>query len=426
MTTRADCLDLDARDPLASLRDLFELPAGVIYLDGNSLGALPRSAPARLREVACDEWGRGLIRSWNAAGWMDLAQRVGDKIARLVGAGHGELIVTDGTSVNVFKALSAAFALARMDRPGGNARNVIVSERHNFPTDLYIAQSFAGERGLELRLAAPEEIIGALDATSAILLLTHVDYRSGRMHRMAELDRAAHAAGALTVWDLSHSAGAVPVDLTRDAADFAVGCGYKYLNGGPGAPAFIWAHPRHAARMAASDIGQPLSGWLSHAAPFEFAETYRPAHGIARFLCGTPPVLSLAALECGVDTLLAADAFGGMQALRAKSQALSTLFIERVETRCAGQDLTLVSPRTAELRGSQASFAHASGGYAIMQALIDRGVIGDFRAPDLIRFGFAPLYTRFVDAFDAAEHLAAVLASGEWRAERFALRAAVT
>jgi kynureninase len=426
VTTRADCVDLDARDPLASLRDLFLLPAGVIYLDGNSLGALPRSAPARLREVVCDEWGRGLIRSWNTSGWIGLAQRVGDKIARLVGAGTGELVVTDGTSVNVFKALSAAFSLVRTGGQDSHDRNVIVSERHNFPTDRYIAQSFARERELELRLVAAHEIIGALDATSAILLLTHVDYRSGRMHCMGELDRAAHAAGAMTVWDLSHSAGAVPVDLTRDAADFAVGCGYKYLNGGPGAPAFVWAHPRLAARIAAGDIAQPLSGWLSHAAPFEFAETYRPAHGIARFLCGTPPVLSLAALECGVDTLLAAEAFGGMQALRAKSQALTALFIERVEARCAERGLTLASPRNAELRGSQVSFALAAGGYAIMQALIERGVIGDFRAPDLIRFGFAPLYTRFVDAFDAAEHLAAVLASGEWRAERFALRAAVT
>jgi kynureninase len=425
MRTRADCLRLDADDPLASLRDLFELPAGVIYLDGNSLGALPRAAPARLREVACDEWGRELIRSWNT-GWMDLAQRVGDKIARLVGAGPGELVVTDGTSVNLFKALSAALALARAGPPGHAARNVIVSERHNFPTDLYIAQSFARDRDLELRLVEPHEIASALDAASAILLLTHVDYRSGRMHSMAELDRAAHAAGALTVWDLSHSAGAVPVDLARDAADFAVGCGYKYLNGGPGAPAFVWVHPRHAARMAACDIAQPLSGWLSHAAPFEFAETYRPAQGITRFLCGTPPVLSLAALECGVDTLLAAEPFGGMTALRAKSQALTSLFIERVEARCAGQDLTLASPRDASVRGSQVSFAHATGGYAIMQALIERGVIGDFRAPDLVRFGFAPLYTRFVDAFDAAEHIAEVLASGAWRAERFALRAAVT
>lgn len=425
MTTRADCLRLDADDPLASLRNLFELPAGVIYLDGNSLGPLPRTAPGRLREVACDEWGEGLIRSWNT-GWMDLAQRVGDKIARLVGVGPGELIVTDGTSVNVFKALSAALALARAGAPGDAARRVIVSEQHNFPTDLYIAQSFARERELELRLVESREIAGALDAASAILLLTHVDYRSGRMHGMAELGRAAHAAGALTVWDLSHSAGAVPVDLARDAADFAVGCGYKYLNGGPGAPAFVWAHPRHAARMAACDIAQPLSGWLSHAAPFEFADTYRPANGIARFLCGTPPVLSLAALECGVDTLLAAEPFGGMQALRAKSQALTTLFIERVEARCAGNGLTLASPRDANTRGSQVSFAHASGGYAIMQALIDRGVIGDFRAPDLVRFGFAPLYTRFVDAFDAAEHIAEVLASGEWRAARYASRAAVT
>lgn len=428
MTTRDDCLRLDAEDSLAQLRHLFELPADVIYLDGNSLGPLPRTASARMREVVGEEWGRGLIRSWNAAGWMDLPQRIGDKIARLVGAGAGELIVTDATSVNVYKVLHAALDLAHADAP---ERRTILTERQNFPTDLYIAESVARERGLELRPVEADAIPERLDGTVAVLLLTHVDYRTGRMHAMDAINRAAHAAGAFVVWDLAHSAGAVPVDLhgvgdADGAADFAVGCGYKYLNGGPGAPAFVWAHPRHTALMDAHQLRQPLSGWLGHAAPFEFAPDYRPARGIARFACGTPPVLSLAALECGVDTVLAAEPFGGMRALRRKSLALTELFIELLAARCARRGLALATPREGELRGSQVSVARSDGGYAIMQALIARGVIGDFRAPDLLRFGFAPLYTRFVDAWDAVEHLAQVLDREEWRDPRFLQRAPVT
>ena len=428
MTTRDDCLRLDAEDSLAQLRHLFELPADVIYLDGNSLGPLPRTASARMREVVGEEWGRGLIRSWNAAGWMDLPRRIGDKIARLVGAGAGELIVTDATSVNVYKVLHAALDLAHADAP---ERRTILTERQNFPTDLYIAESVARERGLELRPVEADAIPERLAGTVAVLLLTHVDYRTGRMHAMDAINRAAHAAGAFVVWDLAHSAGAVPVDLhgvgdADGAADFAVGCGYKYLNGGPGAPAIVWAHPRHTALMDAHQLRQPLSGWLGHAAPFEFAPDYRPARGIARFACGTPPVLSLAALECGVDTVLAAEPFGGMRALRRKSLALTELFIEVLAARCARRGPALATPREGELRGSQVSVARSDGGYAIMQALIARGVIGDFRAPDLLRFGFAPLYTRFVDAWDAVEHLAQVLDREEWRDPRFLQRAPVT
>jgi kynureninase len=298
MTTRQDCLALDAADRLAPLREHFDLPDGLIYLDGNSLGVLPRATPARVQQVVREEWGRDLIQSWNTAGWIDLPQRVGDKIARLIGAGAGEVVAADSTSVNLYKVLMAASHIARQDQP---ARRVIVSERSNFPTDLYIAESLVRELGWTLRLIEPEEVEAALTRDVAVLMLTHVNYRTGRMHDMAAVTRAAHAAGALVVWDLAHSAGAVPVDLRGADADFAVGCGYKYLNGGPGAPAFVWAHPRHADRF-----WQPLAGWMGHAAPFRFTPDYQPAPGIARYLCGTPAVIAMSALECGVDPVLAA------------------------------------------------------------------------------------------------------------------------
>ena len=428
MTTRPDCLARDAADPLAPLRDLFELPPGLIYLDGNSLGPLPRATSARVHQVVHDEWGRGLVRSWNTAGWMDLSARIGDQIGRLVGVGPGELVVADSTSVNLYKVLSTALAFVKADAP---ARRRIVSERTNFPTDLYIAESIARERGFELVLVEAGEIPAHLNDRLALLLLTHVNYRTGRMHRMGEVTRAAHAAGGLVVWDLAHSAGAVPVNLkgngsSEEAADFAVGCGYKYLNGGPGAPAFVWAHPRHVARMEREGMRQPLSGWLGHAAPFEFVPDYQPAAGIHRFICGTPPVLSLAALECGLEVFAVAEQHGGLAALRQKSLAETALFIELVEARCGGQGLSLVTPRDGAERGSQVSFVHPTGGYAIVQALIARGVIGDFRAPDILRFGFTPLYTRFTDVWDAVEQLVAVLQGDEWCERRFNERAAVT
>ena len=431
--SRDDCVALDRADVLAPLRDEFMLPEGVVYLDGNSLGALPKRTPARLAEVASHEWGEGLIRSWNTAGWIELSRRIGDKVAALVGARPGEVSVGDSTSVNLFKALSAAVAMQRADAP---RRRVILSERGNFPTDLYMAESVAASNGLSLRVVDGTALAHHLDDDVAVLMLTHVNYRSGGMHRMAERTRAAHDAGALAIWDLAHSAGAVPVDLHGADADFAVGCGYKYLNGGPGAPAFVWAHPRHTERMDREQLRQPLSGWLGHAAPFEFAPSYRPARGIERFVCGTPPVLAMAALECGVDVFAQAEAHGGMAALRAKSVALAELFIDRVEARCAGLGLDLVTPRDPAQRGSHASFAHGEG-YAAMQALIARGVIGDFRAGerggddpalsgDLLRFGFTPLYTRFVDVWDAAEQLRDVLTSGAHRVPEFARRSAVT
>ena len=430
--SRDDCVARDRADPLAPLRDEFALPHGVVYLDGNSLGALPKRTAARLTELVTNEWGEGLIRSWNDAGWIDLSRRIGDKIGALIGAGPGEVSVGDSTSVNLFKVLSAAVALQQADAPN---RKVIVSELGNFPTDLYIAESVAAASGLTLQLAATDELPDHLGSDVAVLMLTHVNYRSGRMHDMAAVTRAAQAAGALVIWDLAHSAGAVPVAL--GAADFAVGCGYKYLNGGPGAPAFLWANPRHTARMDREQLRQPLSGWLGHAAPFEFAPSYRPAAGIARFICGTPPLLSMAALECGVDVFALANAAGGMAALRDKSMALTSLFLERVEALCDGLGLTLASPRDPSARGSQVSFAHENG-YAVMQALIERDVIGDFRAgeasagddpvlaADLLRFGFTPLYTRFVDAWDAAGQLHDILRSEAWRADRFGRRSAVT
>jgi kynureninase len=419
-TTLQDCRALDAQDPLGALRDLFTLPEGVIYLDGNSLGPLPKAAPERVARAVQEEWGQGLIRSWNTAGWFELPQRLGDKIASLVGAGPGEVVATDSTSINLFKVLSAALSMVAADAPG---RRVVISERSNFPTDLYIAESLCRDRGCRLQLVEPHEIAGALGEDTAVLMLTHVNYRTGAMHDMAAVTRRAHGAGALMVWDLAHSAGAVEVDLRGADADFAVGCGYKYLNGGPGAPAFAWVHPRHADRF-----WQPLAGWWGHAAPFAFTSDYQPAKGIARYLCGTQPILSMTALECGLDTVLAAQPHGGMPALRRKSLAMTDLFIALVEQRCAGHGLGLATPRAHAERGSQVCLTRDEGAYAIVQALIARGVIGDFRAgaPDILRFGFTPLYLRFQDVWDAVEHLRQVLEGEEWRRPEFKRAQAVT
>jgi kynureninase len=422
--TREDCVARDAADPLAAHRNAFALPDGVIYLDGNSLGPLPRATPARLREVVDREWGEGLVRSWNTAGWIDAPRRIGARIARLVGASANELICADSTSVNLFKVLAAALAL-QTARPqvSTNKRRVILSERRNFPTDLYIAQGLADLLGGRhaLKLVEFDEVAAAIDERVAVLMLTHVNYRTGAMHDMAALTRRAHDAGTLVIWDLAHSAGAVPVDLNAAGADFAVGCGYKYLNGGPGAPAFVFVAERHLAALADRTFAQPLSGWIGHRAPFDFVSDYAPARGIDRFAVGTPSILALAALDCGVDTVLAA----GIDALRAKSVALTELFIALVEQRCAGLALALATPREAQRRGSQVSFAHEHA-WPVMQALIARGVIGDFRVPDILRFGFAPLYVRFVDVWDAVEALREVLATRAWDRPEFRQRKAVT
>jgi kynureninase len=424
MKTLQTCQQLDTQDPLRPLRDLFSLPEGVIYLDGNSLGVLPKTAAARVAEVVTQEWGQGLIRSWNSAGWFNMPQRMGDKIATLIGADAGEVVATDSTSINLFKVLSAALSMAQQDTP---QRKIIVSERSNFPTDLYIAEALCQERGFKLQLIEPEDIAASLTDEVAVLLLTHVNYRTGAMHDMATITRLAHGAGALAIWDLAHSAGAVPVALKVCNADFAVGCGYKYLNGGPGAPAFVWVNPQHAERF-----WQPLAGWWGHVAPFEFSPDYRPAPGITRYLCGTQPILSMAALECGLNTFVAAQALGGMAALRQKSLALTDLFIELVAQRCAGHGLGLVTPVVHAQRGSQVCLTRQTGAFAIVQALIARGVIGDFRAgdgqahPDILRFGFTPLYIGFENVWFAVEHLKQVLASGEWQAPEFNQKHTVT
>lgn len=424
--TLQDCRARDAQDPLRSLRDHFTLPEGTIYLDGNSLGALPRATPARVAQVVQGEWGEGLITSWNQAGWVDLPARLGDQFAPWIGAAAGQVVFTDTTSINLYKVLTAAARVARQDGPG---RTRIVSERSNFPTDLYIAQSVCEQHGLALELVEPEEIDAHLTDDTAILLLTHVNYRTGAMHDMAAVTARAHAGGILCVWDLCHSAGAVPVDLLGADADYAVGCGYKYLNGGPGAPAFVWAHPRLAGRFE-----QPLSGWFGHAAPFAFTPEYRPAPGIARYLCGTQPIVSLSALQCGLDVFSAAADLGGMAALRAKSLALTDLFIDLVQAQCAGHGLGLATPLAPHQRGSQVSLTRDEGAYAIVQALIARGVVGDFRKgdggsgphKDILRFGFTPLYTRFEDVWHAVQHLREVLETGEWQRPQFHQINAVT
>ncbi|WP_136415230.1 kynureninase [Herbaspirillum sp. ST 5-3] len=401
MTTRSDCLAMDAADALAGLRQQFALPEGVIYLDGNSLGARPKAALARAQEVIVREWGDDLIRSWNQAGWLDLPSQLGDKLAPLIGAANNEVVVTDTTSINLFKALAAALHM-QASSPSRAGRKCIVTERANFPTDIYIAQGLSSwlARGVEIRLVdSPEDLPAAIDAQTAVVMLTHVNYRTGYMHDMKALTARAHSCGALTVWDLAHSAGAVPVDLNADKADFAVGCTYKYLNGGPGAPAFIWVAARHQAGFR-----QPLSGWWGHAAPFNMQAEFRPIDGIRRALCGTQPIVSLAMVECGLD-LFAQTSMG---AIRAKSLALTDLFIQLVEDRCGKHPLSLVTPREHARRGSQVSIAHPHG-YAVMQALIGRGVIGDYREPAIMRFGLTPLYTRFVDVWDAVEILADIL-----------------
>ena len=447
-TTLQDCRALDAQDRLAPLREHFTLPPGVIYLDGNSLGVAPKATAARVADVVTREWGADLIQSWNTASWFDLPQRLGNQLAPLIGAGPNEVVCTDSTSINLYKVLSAALNIAREDSP---ARRRIVSERSNFPTDLYIAEGLCKERGLELVLVEPQDIATALTSDVAVLMLTHVNYRTGAMHDMAAITAAAHAQGILCVWDLAHSAGAVPVDLLGANADFSIGCGYKYLNGGPGAPAFVWVHPRHANRPDLKFM-QPLSGWWGHAAPFQFTPDYQPAPGITRYLCGTQPMISLSALQCGLDVFTAAQSLGGMAALRTKSLALTDLFIQLVEERCAGYGLGLATPREHAQRGSQVCLTRdegagvngqGSGAYAIVQALIARGVIGDYRAgsgaapsagkgdggkvhKDILRFGLTPLYIGFEDVWNAVEHLRQVLESGEWQKAEFNQTHAVT
>ena len=401
---------LDQADPLGPFRRRFVLPSDVIYLDGNSLGALPAATAPRLEEVVRKEWGDGLIRSWNSHDWVGASKRVGDKIGALIGAGPGEVVVADSTSVNIFKLLMAGLA-ARPDR------NVILTEAGNFPTDLYVAKGISGLLPrVSVRAVRAAEVMDAIGRDVAVLLLTHVHYKTGDRYDMARLTQRARENGALTIWDLSHSAGAVNVDLAGAKADMAVGCGYKYLNGGPGAPAFLYV-----ARNLQGELHSPVTGWFGHAAPFDFDDAFRPASDISRFLSGTPPVLGLMALEAGVDLFAEAP----RDQLFLKSQALCALFIDLVETSCKGRGLELVTSRDPEKRGSHVSFRHAQG-YPIVQALIARGIIGDFRAPDILRFGFAPLYLSFADVWRAADALREILETASWDAAVFKTRARVT
>ncbi len=399
----AEARAADAEDPLAGFRERFHLPPGVTYLDGNSLGPAPLKALEDLRVAAEREWAGQLIASWNTAGWFDLPVRLGDRIAPLIGADAGEVVVCDTTSVNIFKALHAGLGL----RPG---RRVVVAEGGSFPTDLYVAQGV----GADLRLEGVDglEIEGLIDTDVAVVLVNHVDYRTGRLRDLATLTRRAQAAGAIIVWDLCHSAGVLPVALNAAGADLAVGCSYKYLNGGPGAPAFLYCAKRHL-----EAVSQPLSGWWGHARPFAFEQRFAPDGGIRRFLCGTQPILSLRAMEAGLE--IAAEA--GMAAVRTKSLALTDRFISLVQHI---DGIGVLTPSDA-MRGSQVALTHPEG-YAIVQALIARGVIGDFRAPDILRFGFAPLYLRHVDVVRAARTLEQVLATRAWDHPRYRARSAVT
>jgi len=404
---RARCEALDRDDPVAHVRERFVLPEGIVYLDGNSLGALPRSVPARLDEVATKEWGAGLVGSWEQ--WMSLPEQVGDKIARLIGAGKGEVVVIDSTTIALVKVLAAAVRA----RPG---RHVVLTSVTNFPSDLYAATGVARLLGdVEVRTVEPADIDKVLDETVAALLLTHVDFRTGELFDLARLTAAAHSVGALAVWDLCHSAGAVIVDCERTGVDLAVGCSYKYLNGGPGAPAFAYVR-----RHLQATLENPLPGWLGHAAPFDFDATYSAATGIRGFVTSTPAILGLSALDSALD------AFDGltMEEIRQKSVSLTELFLASLEERQL-PGLQLASPRQPAQRGSQVALRH-SDGYAVVQALISRGVVADFRAPDLCRFGFSPLYVRHVDVFEAVEQLETVIGTKEYTDDRFSRRRAVT
>jgi len=411
MTLVEQARELDAADPLADYRAKFSLPDGlhgsIIYLDGNSLGALPRATSAAMVKAVERDWGEGLIRSWNDAGWFEMAGRIGGKIAPLIGAQPHEVIACDTVSVNLFKLIAAALQM----RPD---RTVILSEPGNFPTDIYMIEGLERQGLATQRLAKRDALLEALDDDVALLMLTHAHYKTGELFDMAELTRAAHDAGALVLWDLSHSTGAMPVNLNGVGADFATGCGYKYLCGGPGAPAFAYVAQRHH-----GDLAQPLTGWFGHARPFAFSDAYEAAPGIEQLQCGTAPILGLTALEVGVDLI----AEIGVERLYAKSQALSEFFLVCINE--FGVQLETVSPAQSDRRGSQLSFRHPNA-YALYQALIARGVIGDFRDPDILRLGFAPAYLRFEDMAEAARHLAEVLESGEWQRAEFNRRGAVT
>ena len=414
--TKLGCAQHDADDPLRHARARFDLPDGVVYLDGNSLGALPVTTATQLETCLREQWGRDLIRSWNTHQWVNFPRRIGDKIAHLLGAAPGEIVATDSTSVNIFKLLAGALSLP--DIRENPKRRVILSETGNFPTDIYMAQGLNEllKHHYELKLVPADQLADALDDTIAVALITQVDYCTGHLHDMAAMNSKAQQAGTHIVWDLSHSAGAVPVALAASGTEMAVGCGYKYLNGGPGAPAYLYV-----TRALQKNFATPLAGWFGHQAPFAFTPTYVAAPGIERFLCGTPSVLAMQALDCGLDTFANIE----MSAIRKKSLALSDLFWLLMDQHCAADGFTCIAPREHALRASHLSFAHDHA-YEIMQAIIDRGVIGDFRQPNLLRFGFTPLYTRYIDVWDAVITIRDVMQTGAWQAEKYRHRNAVT
>jgi kynureninase len=407
-SARETALALDETSPLRGLRDRFDIPDGVVYLDGNSLGALPRSVAARVDAVVRQEWGGGLISSWNDADWINLPKRVAAKIAPHIGVSGADVHVGDSTSVLLFKTMVAA---ARLQPE----RRVLVLEPTTFPTDGYVAAGLADLLDIELRWCDPADPAASLDDDVALLALTHVDFRSGAMYDMAALTKDAHAAGAVVQWDLCHSTGAVPVDLTAVDADFAVGCTYKYLNGGPGSPAFAYVAPRHQEALR-----QPITGWMGHARPFDMDLDYAPAPGVARMASGTPPVLALSALDAALDAFDGVD----VAVLRETSLSLTDYFIELVDVRLGGA-LEVVTPREHARRGSQVSLRHPDA-YGIVQALVARRVVGDFRTPDVARFGFAPLYVTHADVYDAVDRLVAVLDAEEHLRPEYATRLAVT
>ena len=402
--TRKDLEELDNRDPLNQFRSEFKIPEGILYFDGNSLGALPNATADRVNEVILEEWGSKLITSWNSSGWYSLSETIGNKIAKLIGADDGEVVCVDGTGLNINKVHAVALKM-RADR------KVIVMEGSSFPTDTYITQGLIDqlEQNHEIRFVEKDGILDAITEDVALVSLTQVHYKTGHLLDMENITRKAHEVGALGVWDLSHSAGVLPIELNQFNVDFAVGCTYKFLNGGPGAPGYLFVAKRHQGKQI-----QPLTGWWSHAEQFAFEQKYRPKNDIGQFLSGTQPIIALAAAEVGIDMVLRAD----MASIRRKSLALGDIFICLIKEYLHGYGLSLVTPANDALRGSQISL-RSKDGFAIMQTLKEVGVIGDFRSPDNMRFGFAPLYTRYTDLWDAVKKLKAIMENDTWKNERF-------
>lgn len=416
MITLQQCQQWDQQDPLASFKQQFNLPANTIYLDGNSLGAQPKQAIACSQRVLQQEWAQGLIGSWNSADWWNLPVRLGDKIGQLIGAHAGETIVTDTTSVNLFKVLSTALQLQQQQDP---ERNLIIAEKDAFPTDIYMIEGLTSIMGKAYQLQLiehPEDLHHVLNNRTAAVVLSHVNYRTGYLYDMHQTNNLIHHHGALSIWDLCHSIGAVPMDLHRDKADFAIGCTYKYLNGGPGSPAMLWVPEQYQTQCM-----QPLSGWWGHQQPFNMAPSYSPAKGIRRYLCGTQPMVSMSLIECGVDLFLQTN----MHAIRTKSLQLTDLLINLVQQECADFGLEIITPKEHQHRGSHVSLRHPEG-YAIVQALIQRGVIGDYREPAVIRLGVTPLYLSYTDIWQAVQHLQQVLQLKEWDQPQYHTRGQVT